>query len=333
MRLISPYAARAVEGPKHLVNLSAAKNLSLALSPIVLSLLVAALTAPSARAEYVVLQSGLRLHVSGYQRLGEKYHLQLQGGWMDVSVADVVKIEPEEVFTPIPQPAPSTPAPAANQGPYHEFVLAAASRYGVDAELISSVMEVESHFNPKAISVKNARGLMQLLPQTAARLGVRDIFDPKENIDAGTHYLHDLLQLYNNDLTLALAAYNAGPDKVQKYGDVPPYRETQSYVKQVKKKYQQNKSTPATKTTTPPASSPAPNAVPTTPSAPAPPSPTTPTAPGAPGSATSLLEMNGDAEGSPSAIQCLAGIVQAHVVDLRTQIDARKYADIHSAAI
>lgn len=243
---------------------------------VVSSLLLVLLSASPARAEYIVLQSGLRLHVTGYQLLGEKYRLQLQGGWMDVSTADVVKIEPEEVFVPIPQPTAVGPAQAANQPPYHELVLAAASRYGVDAELISSVMEVESHFNPKAISVKNARGLMQLLPETAARLGVKDIFDPKENIDAGTHYLHDLLQLYNNDFTLALAAYNAGPDKVQKYGNVPPFRETESYVKQVKRKYQKNKSAPATKIPAPPASTTGPSASPATPG-------TAPTAPAGPG--------------------------------------------------
>ena len=224
--------------------------------------------ASAARAEYIVLQSGVRLHVTGYQLLGDKYRLQLQGGWMDVSTADVVKIEPEEVFAPIPLPpvaAPAPAAPAANQPPYHEMVLAAATRYGVDAELISSVMEVESHFNPKAISAKNARGLMQLLPETAARLGVKDIFDPQENIDAGTHYLHNLLQLYNNDLTLALAAYNAGPDNVHKYGRVPPFAETVSYVKNVKRRYQKNKSTPATKTTAPPASPTAPSSSQTAP--------------------------------------------------------------------
>ena len=261
-------------------------------APLALCALFLLLFAPSAHAEYIVLQSGLRLHVNGYQLLGDKYRLQLPGGWMDVSVADVSKIEPEEVFVPIEQPpaaAPSPTAGAVNQPPYHEFVLAAASRYGVDAELISSVMEVESHFNSKAISAKNARGLMQLLPETAARLGVRDIFDPKENIDAGTHYLHDLLQLYNNDLTLALAAYNAGPDKVQKYGNVPPYRETQSYVTQVKKKYQKNKSAPAAKAPAqqapskaaepgPPPSSPAPNPAPTAPGA----SPTAPAGSGTP---------------------------------------------------
>jgi Transglycosylase SLT domain len=208
-----------------------------------LLLLLAGLLPPSLRAEYIVLRSGERLHVTGYQLLGDKYRLQLQGGWVDVQTGDVVKIEPEEVFTPVPAPPAAVPtAPAANQSPYHDLVAAAASRYGVDAELISSVMEVESHFDAKAISLKNARGLMQLLPETAARLGVTNIFDPQQNIEAGTRYLKELLQLYNNDLTLALAAYNAGPDKVQKYGDVPPYRETQSYVKQVKRKYQKNKS-------------------------------------------------------------------------------------------
>ena len=121
----------------------------------------------------------------------------------------------------------------------------------MDAELISSVMEVESHFDAKAVSPKNARGLMQLLPQTAARLGVKDIFDPQQNIEAGTRYLKELLDLYKNNLTLALAAYNAGPDKVQKYGDVPPYRETVSYVNQVKRKYQKSKSAAAAKTATP----------------------------------------------------------------------------------
>ena len=232
------------------------------------------LAAPATRAEYIVLRSGERFHVTGYQLMGNKYRLQLQGGWVDVETGDVVKIEPEEVFAPIPQTPATVPAAAlaTGQSPYHELIAGAASRYGVDAELITSVMEVESHFDPKAISSKNARGLMQLLPETAARLGVTNILDPQQNIDAGTRYLKELLQLYNNDLTLALAAYNAGPDKVQKYGDVPPYRETQSYVKQVKRKYQKSKSAqPAKPTTNPAATAPAPPASTTPPAPPGPP--------------------------------------------------------------
>ena len=222
-----------------------------------LPLLLALLAVPCARAEYIVLRTGERLHVTGYQLLGDKYRLQLEGGWVDVQTADVEKIEPEEVFTPVaPDPPPLSPPPPV--APYREFVAAAASRYGVDAELISSVMEVESHFDAKAISPKNACGLMQLLPETAARLGVKDIFDPQQNIEGGTRYLKELLQLYNNNLTLALAAYNAGPEKVLKYGTVPPYRETVSYVNQVKRKYQKSKAAaPAKPATAPAAKAPA----------------------------------------------------------------------------
>jgi soluble lytic murein transglycosylase-like protein len=83
--------------------------------------------------------------------------------------------------------------------------------------------------------------LMQLLPVTAARFGVQNIFDPQENINAGTHYLRDLLQRYNNDLALALAAYNAGPERVQQFGHVPPYSETASYIRRVKRAYEKSK--------------------------------------------------------------------------------------------
>ncbi len=247
-----------------------------------LPLLLTLLAACDARAEYIVLRSGQRLHVTGYQLLGDKYHLQLQGGWLDVQAADVASIEPEEVFTPVPnQPAA---VPAATASPYRELVAAAASRYGVDAELITSVIAVESNFDPKAVSRKNARGLMQLLPETAARLGVKDIFDPQENIDAGTRYLRELLQLYNNDLTLTLAAYNAGPDNVQKYGNVPPFPETASYVKRVKSSYEKSKSAPTTQSATPKAASPkSSTAAPAPPAAsatsPAPPAPATPPSP------------------------------------------------------
>src|SRR5208282_1942284 len=95
----------------------------------------------------------------------------------------------------------------------------------------------------KAISPKNARGLMQLMPQTAAQFGVRDIFDPRENVEAGTRYLKDMLARYNNDVTLALAAYNAGPERVEQYGrHVPPYSETLNYVQRISRSYAKFKS-------------------------------------------------------------------------------------------
>jgi Transglycosylase SLT domain len=190
--------------------------------------------APRLRAEYVALRNGQRLHVTGYQLLGDKYRLQISGGIVEVPVEEVVSIDPEDAFAPLP---PSI-APAA---PLHEIVKAAATRYSVDADLIFSVIAAESNFDPKAVSKKNARGLMQLLPETAARFGVHDIFDPQENIDAGTHYLRDLLQRYNYDLALALAAYNAGPERVQLFGRVPPYAETTSYIRRVKRGYEKSK--------------------------------------------------------------------------------------------
>jgi soluble lytic murein transglycosylase-like protein len=198
------------------------------------------LAAPALRAEYVVLRSGQRLKVTGYQVVGDKYRLQMGGGTVEIAAEDVVAIEPEEVFTPLP-------AQPVVKAPYRELVEAAAARYKVDADLITSVIAVESNFDPKALSPKNARGLMQLLPETAERLGVQNVYDPKENIEAGTRYLRELLQRYNNDLALALAAYNAGPERVQQYGRVPPFAETLSYVRRVKRTYEKSKSKPSAK--------------------------------------------------------------------------------------
>ncbi len=203
--------------------------------------------APNLHAEYVALRSGQRLHVTGYQLLGERYRLQVAGGIVEVPAADVVSIDPEDDFAPLPAPIVAT-------APYHEIVKAAAARYSVDADLISSVIAAESNFDPKAVSRRNARGLMQLLPETAARFGVHNIFDPQENIDAGTHYLRDLLERYSNDLALALAAYNAGPERVQQFGRVPPYAETISYVRRVKRAYDKSKSGASTEAAPKPSS-------------------------------------------------------------------------------
>src|SRR5271165_5002937 len=129
--------------------------------------------ASASRAEYVVLRSGARLYVTGYELVGGKLRVQMKGGSAEISADEVVNIEPEEIFEPIPEPLTA-------KTPYFDFIQAASKRYGVDPDLIHCVIAVESNFNPKAISRKNARGLMQLLPQTAVRLGVHDIFDPHE---------------------------------------------------------------------------------------------------------------------------------------------------------
>ncbi len=114
---------------------------------------------------------------------------------------------------------------------YDELIESSAREHAVDPRLVKSVMLVESGFNPAAISRKGARGLMQLMPATAAEHGVTDIHDPKQNIAGGTRYLSRLLAYYGGDLVKTLAAYNAGEGAVDKYGGVPPYDETQLYVR------------------------------------------------------------------------------------------------------
>ena len=189
-----------------------------------------AVAAP-ARADYVVLRNGARLNVTGYEILGDKYRLHLQGGVAEVRVEEIAAIEPEEIFEPSTEPL-------TDKTPFQKLILAAASRYHLDPDLIHSVIAIESNFDPKAVSPKNARGLMQLMPRTAEFLGVKDSFDPEQNIDGGTRYLRDLLAKYNSNLTLALAAYNAGPDSVDKHGHrVPPYLETMKYVQRITKTY------------------------------------------------------------------------------------------------
>ncbi|MFN7988760.1 MAG: lytic transglycosylase domain-containing protein [Thermoanaerobaculia bacterium] len=114
---------------------------------------------------------------------------------------------------------------------FDETIRGHAARERVDPRLVKSVMLVESNFNPRAVSPKGARGLMQLMPGTARRYGVKNSFDPQENIRGGTAYLSDLLDMFGGDLVRTLAAYNAGEGAVQRYGGVPPYPETQEYVR------------------------------------------------------------------------------------------------------
>jgi soluble lytic murein transglycosylase-like protein len=118
------------------------------------------------------------------------------------------------------------------------FIVNSSNRHGVDALLIYSIMHRESSFKKFALSYKGARGLMQLMPATAARLGVRDIFDPQQNIEGGVKYMRILLDMFDGDVRLALAGYNAGEGAVLKYGrSVPPYRETQEYVRRISQRY------------------------------------------------------------------------------------------------
>jgi Transglycosylase SLT domain len=208
---------------------------------VILFVLALAAFAAGARADYFVLRSGARLNVTAYQLVGERYRIQINGGSAEIAAADVIAIEPEEIFI-------SAPRMPLIQAPYGDMIQSAAKKYSVDADLIFSVIAAESNFNPRAISRRGARGLMQLLPATGTRFGVKDIFDPAQNIDAGTQYLRDLMARYQGDLVLTLAAYNAGPGAVERYGRVPPYNETISYVRAIRKTYAQRKSKNSPKT-------------------------------------------------------------------------------------
>jgi soluble lytic murein transglycosylase-like protein len=194
----------------------------------ILFLIIAAalVAAPAARADYAVLRSGLRLHITGYERQGDRVRLIVSGGVIEIPSEDILSFEPEDFF-------PAPPAPPAPSGPFGNFIRASALKHGVDEKLITHVIAAESNFNPRAVSRRQALGLMQLRPQTAARYSVANVFDPAQNIDAGTAYLKVLLDRYRGNLPLALAAYNAGPATVDHFGGIPPFPETQNYIRRI----------------------------------------------------------------------------------------------------
>jgi soluble lytic murein transglycosylase-like protein len=129
--------------------------------------------------------------------------------------------------------APVAPADASGPIPFLNEITAAARKYGVDPALLAGLVKAESNFNPQAKSGVGAKGLTQLMDATARGLGVKDSFDVQQSLEGGARFLGGLLKQFHGDQSLALAAYNAGPGAVQKYGGIPPYQETQRYVPKV----------------------------------------------------------------------------------------------------
>ena len=148
--------------------------------------------------------------------------------------------------TPMTQPShemetePNETAPASSS--FRAIILQAAKRHSLEPALIQAVIMVESSCNPTAVSNRGAKGLMQLMPATAAEMGVKDSFNPEQNVHGGARYLRELLERYRGDAIRALAAYNAGPDAVDRYNGVPPYPETLHYVQKVVRDYNRKKS-------------------------------------------------------------------------------------------
>jgi soluble lytic murein transglycosylase-like protein len=196
--------------------------------------------APTARAEIAVFDNGSTMKVVSHRNDGGMVYLALgSAGEIEMAEAAVRGFVPDEVFEEVLQQTPRS-----IEGPSTLATIAerAARKHGLDPSLVMAVIAVESNFKSTAVSPKGARGLMQLMPRTADAMGVDDSFDPEKNVDGGSRYLSTLLQLYGGDTRRALAAYNAGPGAVARHGGVPPYAETQTYVRKVMKKYEAERS-------------------------------------------------------------------------------------------
>jgi soluble lytic murein transglycosylase-like protein len=197
---------------------------------------VAALTfCPAAHAaEHITLTNGFEFDCARRETAGGRVRLYLTAGNNALGfleVASTAILRAETLAEPItPTVVPNTAASAAN---VPELLAQAGQRHRIDADLLASVVQAESGGHARAVSRTGARGLMQLMPATAAQLGVADSFQPSQNIAGGAAYLDQLLTLYHDNIAVALAAYNAGPAAVNRYHGIPPYRETQLYVARV----------------------------------------------------------------------------------------------------
>jgi len=212
-----------------------------------------ALLATEARADIVVFKNGRTMSVKSCLVDAETAKMRLRdGGEVTFPASIVARVEPDEV--PYPEDAPVAPvavvAPLAAvvpalipaevlaARPYAELISTVAASHKLDARLVHAVIEQESNYQARARSKKGARGLMQLMPDTARQYGVRNSYDPKANLEAGVRHLKDLMSRL--ELPMALAAYNAGEGTVRRFGGLPPYPETQAYVRNILRRVPSN---------------------------------------------------------------------------------------------
>jgi soluble lytic murein transglycosylase-like protein len=202
------------------------------LSRFLLVTLVSALAAGSLSAQlaYYVDETGRRIYINPEPKPEAPPARVPQ-------VANTRTAKKKLVLTPAKIEHPYKPPTAPTPAKLETMVEETAKRHDVDANLVKAVIQTESNNNPRAVSGKGALGLMQLMPATARDLGVANVFDPVQNVDGGVRYLKYLLNLFGGDMPLSLAAYNAGPHAVERHGGIPPYRETQEYVKKIGDRY------------------------------------------------------------------------------------------------
>ena len=217
------------------------------------SLLLAAAAPLAHPAERVTLRNGFTLDCLRREPVGDKLRLYLDPtstNYMDVASSSIASIEE------IPDPPAPTPAQVAltavhplpnlaepSKAELAELLAHAGLAHNIDADLLAAVVRAESGGHARAVSRAGAQGLMQLMPGTAAALGVADTFAPAQNVEGGTKYLDQLLTRYKDNIALALAAYNAGPGAVDRYHGVPPYRETRAYVAGIIREFNRRKTT------------------------------------------------------------------------------------------
>jgi hypothetical protein len=214
---------------------------------------------PCLAGEVAVLRNGFSIKHERREIVGDLTRLYVNAdgsSFVDVPTAEIEHFEPAP-----PEPVDDPPSgnnaktrtlkptsnakvgsfPSRPVSDLSQVINEASGRYRLDPDLVNSVIKAESDFKVRAVSPKGAQGLMQLMPGTAAQLGVPNAFDPQSNVDGGTRYLRELLERYNFDLVKALAAYNAGPQRVEQFGGVPPYYETRAYVARIVKDFNKKK--------------------------------------------------------------------------------------------
>jgi soluble lytic murein transglycosylase-like protein len=203
--------------------------------------MLASAVAPLRAAEIANLSNGFSIRHERHETLGAFTRLYTgtdANSYIDVPTAQVASFEPAPGEAQKIEPAKVEPAKSVD---LNQVIREVSRRSQLDADFIASVIRAESGGNTNAVSRKGARGLMQLMPGTADQLGVKNSFDAAENVDGGVRYLMQLLQQFHYDVAKALAAYNAGPERVAQYKGVPPYRETRAYVARIIRDYNRKK--------------------------------------------------------------------------------------------